>query len=113
MQLKQGDYVLNSTGGLQTVTGREEVLQRVLFQLTARRGKFPLLPELGSRLYRLSREKPTARQALAMHYAVEALAGEPELEVTGVELAELDGDRLQVQVDLRWRGEALTAAVEV
>ena len=51
--LRGGDYVPDEMGGLRTVEGAEEVLQRVLFQLQARRGSFPFLPELGSRLYRL------------------------------------------------------------
>ena len=49
LMLRDGDYVRASGGGLKTVTGTEELLQRVLFQLSARRGSFPLLPEVGSR----------------------------------------------------------------
>lgn len=113
LQIKRGDYVPNGAGGLRVVTGREEVLQRALFQLTARRGKFPLLPELGSRLYQLGREKPSAWQTLAAHYAAEALAEERELTVTGVELTERGENGLQVRVELRWHGEDLTVMVEV
>ena len=111
LQMKQGDYVPDGAGGLRTLTGREELLQRVLFQLTARRGMFPLLPELGSRLYQLGREKPSTRQTLAAHYAAEALAGERELEVTGVELTE-EGEDILVRVELCWHGEVLTVTVE-
>ncbi len=60
-----GDYVPDGGGGLKTVSGGEEVLARVLFRLTARRGALPFLPQLGSRLYELAREKPSARQSLA------------------------------------------------
>lgn len=58
LRLEQGDYVPNGAGGFQRLEGAEALLQRVLFRLTARRGQFPFLPELGSRLYQLGREKP-------------------------------------------------------
>ena len=59
--LKDGDYVVDERGGLRTVEGAQDLLQRVLFRLQARRGSFPFLPELGSRLYLLPREKPGGR----------------------------------------------------
>ena len=73
-------------------------------------GSFPILPELGSRLYLLGREKPADRTAAARQYAQEALA---ELPVT-VEDAQVrwTGDGLcLVQVALR--GEEGTANLEV
>ena len=100
-------------GGLRTVTGAEEVLQRVLFQLQARRGSFPFLPELGSRLYLLPREKPGAWEALARQYAVEALRGEAELEVAGVTAAKTGAGALEVQVRLSWNGEPLAVSLTV
>ena len=51
--LKDGDYVSDGAGGQVRLEGEEALLQRVLFRLTARRGGFPLMPELGSRLYAL------------------------------------------------------------
>ena len=44
--LGAGDYIPNGTGGLTALSGGEEVLARVLYRLTARRGAFPFLPEL-------------------------------------------------------------------
>lgn len=111
--LKDGDYVPDGTGGFQRVEGAEELLQRVLFQLQVRRGSFPFLPELGSRLYLLPREKPGARAALARQYAVEALRGEAGLAVTGVQVDEPGGGVLEVRVMLEWRGESLAVAVRV
>ena len=67
----------------------------------------------GGRLYRLTQEKPGARTALARQYAAEALAEESELEITGVEVEELEGDRLRVHVRLDWNGEALSTSVTV
>ena len=117
--LRDGDYVPDGQGGLRRAEGADGLLQRVLFQLSARRGSFPFLPELGSRLYQLGREKPSAREkpgaraALARQYAAEALAEESELEITGVEVEELEGDRLRVHVRLDWNGEALSTSVTV
>ena len=50
LSLRNGDYVPDGTGGLRRTEGREALLEQVLFRLTARRGTFPFLPELGSRL---------------------------------------------------------------
>ena len=111
--LRGGDYVPDEMGGLRTVEGAEEVLQRALFQLQARRGSFPFLPELGSRLYLLPREKPGAREALARQYAVEALRNETELEVTGVTAAPAGAGALEVQVSLSWKGEPLAVSLTV
>ena len=85
-KLMDGDYVPDGSGGLTTLSGGEEVLARVLFRLTARRGALPFLPRLGSRLGQLGRERPSARQALAAQYVAEALREEPELSVNSVEL---------------------------
>ena len=108
--LRGGDYVPDEMGGLRTVEGAEEVLQRVLFQLQARRGSFPFLPELGSQLHRLPRCRASQRQGLAEQYVAEALAGEDGLSIESVELAG-DGDRALLTVRLTWNGTGLTAAV--
>ena len=85
--IENGDYVPDGLGGLTGLTGAQEVLQRVLFRLKARRGAMPFLPNLGSSLHTLGREKPAARPALA---------------------EEQDG-RFSLAVHLLWQGEALTA----
>lgn len=111
--LKDGDYVADGQGDFQTVDGSDEVLQRALFQLTARRGSFPFLPELGSRLYTLTREKPSVWKSLAESYAVEALANESDLAVTGVEILSIDGDQITLKVNLEWNGESLEGEVSL
>ena len=109
-KLVNGDYVPDGKGGLTVLTGAEEVLQRALFRLTARRGALPFLPELGSRLYLLPREKPSARQALSVQYAAEALGDEEDLRVTGAQLNETaEGLRLTVYLD--WQGQGLSAGL--
>ena len=111
-KLMEGDYVPDGAGGLTTLDGGQEVLARALFLLTARRGGLPFLPEMGSRLYQLGREKPAARQALAAQYVAEALQGERELKVRSVELTP-EGDGAQVAVFLDWRGEKLAVQLKV
>lgn len=106
-KLADGDYVPDGAGSLTALTGGEEVLARVLYRLTARRGALPFLPELGSRLYQLGREKPSARQALAAQYVAEALRGEADLNVRSVELAQM-GEDILLTAYLDWQGEELT-----
>ena len=48
LRMKNGDYVPKGSG-LETVSGSEAVLQRVLLRLTARRGAFPFMESFGSR----------------------------------------------------------------
>lgn len=110
--LKDGDYVADERGGLRTVEGTQDLLQRVLFRLQARRGSFPFLTKLGSRLYLLPRGKPGDRQALARQYAAEALR-EEDVEVTEVTVEDGMDGRLQVLVALTWNGERLEAEVTV
>ena len=102
-----GDYVPDGGGGLKTVSGGEEVLARVLFRLTARRGALPFLPQLGSRLHELAREKPSARQSLAQQYVGEALREETDVSVESVTL-EQQGEIGVLTVKVRWQGETLT-----
>lgn len=109
--LDNGDQVPNGAGGFRRAEGRQALLQRVLFKLSARRGALPFLPRLGSELYRLGREKASARQALCLQYARQALE-EEDVEVTGAAYTEEDG-QAYVRVSLTWRGEALEAAVQL
>ena len=96
-KLIRGDYVPDGRGGLIGLDG-------------GRRGSFPFLPELGSRLYQLGREKPSERPALAAQYVAEALREETDLAVRSVELRQ-DGAAGRLTVYLDWQGEMLTARV--
>lgn len=111
-KLINGDYVPDGAGGLVTLSGGEEALARVLYRLTARRGAMPFLPELGSRLYQLGREKPSARQALALQYVAEALREETDIRVETVELDQGE-NRGRLRAVLRWQGKPLTAQLNV
>lgn len=103
MMVKDGDYQPDGQGGFLGATGREELLGRVLFKLTARRGAFPLMPHLGSRLYLLPRAKESQRGALALQYVQEALSDEEGLRVLGLSW---EGETLLIQ--MTWQEESLT-----
>ena len=69
--LKDGDLVPGTDGLPVPVEGREELLQRALIRLCARRGGFAPYPGLGSRLYRAGAAGEAELRALCE----EALAG--------------------------------------
>ena len=111
--LKQRDYVPDENGGVTVVRDSDELLSEVLFRLTARRGSFPFLPELGSRMGQLRREKPSAWETLARQFAAEALAELKDLTVADAEVSQ-EGETLWVTVKLLWQGTdwSVTAQVE-
>lgn len=111
--MKDGAYVPDGRGGYVTLEGGQAVLQRALFLLTARRGAFPVLPQVGSRLFLLPREKPGSRQALARQYAAEALAGLEGVAVADVCLEDRADGRLALRVLLDWNGQRLEAGLTV
>ena len=92
--------------------GAEEVLARVLFRLTARRGAMPFLPGLGSRLHEVIREKPGARQTLCARYVAQALEEETDLSVTDVVWQDTE-EGAEVTVSLEWKGQPLTVTAAV
>jgi hypothetical protein len=112
MKFRDGDYVPNVWGGFETVSGADELMQRLLFKLTARRGAFPFLPELGSRLYLLAREKPSTRKSAAEMYVREALSDESDITLLNLELTE-DGDGFLLKMSFEYEGEELTLSVSV
>ena len=109
--LRNGDYVPDGQGGFRRAEGAAEALERVLWKLTVKRGSFPFLPGLGSRLHTLGQARPGERETLAGQYVREALADE-DVDVKAVTLMQ-EGDRAGVTVVLEWQGETLTATVEV
>lgn len=110
LKLCDGDYVPDGAGGFVRCAGAEALLARALFRLTCRRGAFPFLPELGSRLCTLAGEKQSARTALARQYCAEALAG-LELEVTDVRVTDGPDGAVQLAVHLTVDGESETVEV--
>lgn len=108
LMMQNGDYISDGRGGVKRSEGGEEILQRVLFQLSARRGAFPLLPQVGSELWRLPRAKEQQRAALAAQYVSQALAGERDLEIDECVLEEREGTPW-LTVRLTWQGTPLEA----
>ena len=110
--LKDRDYVADGNGGVLVVRDGEALLNEVLFRLTARRGSFPFLPGLGSRMDRLRREKASAWDQLALQFAVEALDDLDGVTVTGAAVRQ-EGDLLWVAVGLLWQGEQLSVTAQL
>lgn len=113
LTVRNGDYLPDGRGGFRRAEGAEELLQRVLWKLTARRGSFPFLPNLGSRLYTLHREKPGDWTSLAERYVAEALADESELSVTAVTVTPDGAGGAAVEVSMNYGGDVLSLTVEV
>ena len=109
--LREGDYVPDGQGSFQRAEGAGELLERILWKLTVKRGSFPLLPQLGSRLHLLGRARQGEWEALAQQYVREALSDE---EVTVGEVAlSPNGDGAFLTAEMEWQGETLTATVEL
>jgi phage baseplate assembly protein W len=91
LKIKDGEYVESRYGGFETVSGREETIQRVLMKLSARKGGFFPCPDYGSRLHTLPGMKKSQRSAGARQFVHEALADETDITVGEVTYAEEDG----------------------
>jgi phage gp46-like protein len=112
LKIRDGDYQRRGSG-LAKVDGTEALLQRVLFKLTARRGAFPFVESLGSRLWQLGRIPAQQRQAAAMQYAAEALRDEG-LTVEDVTLQERPDGTVAMTAALRGDGrQALSVTVNI
>lgn len=110
--LRDGDFVPDGKGGFLSCEGSREVLERVLWKLSVRRGSFPFLPTLGSRLHLLGRCPERERRALAEQYVKEALSDE-DVAVDSVTLSPAEEGNSMLTASLLWQGETLTATVEV
>ena len=112
LTIRNGDYVSDGAAGLCRVQGREALLQRVLFRLCAKRGTFPFLETLGSRLWQLGQLPAFARQSAAKQYVTEALAEERGLSVEDVILTQT-GEHGVLTVELSYEGERLSVTVDL
>lgn len=110
--LRNGDYVPDGFGGFVRLQAEQALLARALFRLTCRRGSFPFLPELGSRLRELSGEKPSGQSAAAGLYAAQALEG-TGLRVRGARVRGVSDGQVRVEVELQYEGGEVTAEVTV
>ncbi|MEG1857487.1 MAG: hypothetical protein RR216_02010 [Pseudoflavonifractor sp.] len=113
LMIKDGDYVPDGNGGFRRAEGSDALLQRVLWKLTVKRGSFPFLPEMGSRLYLLPRERPGRRLTAARQYISEALADEIGLAVGEVRLEESEDGTICLTAELERDGEKIRGTVTV
>ncbi len=112
LMMKNGDYVPDGVGGLRRASGDEELLCRVLYKLSVRRGSFPFYPALGSELYKLGREKKSERELSARQYITTALADE-NVSVEDVRVTEGEGGTLDVSLTLAHDGRTSALTVTV
>ena len=108
--ISNGDYVPDGFGGF--CRAKNDLLARALFKLTCKRGAFAFLPELGSRLHELGREKNAYRDQTAAQYAAEALRG-MDLEVTGAKVTSLASGQADVVIFLRTQDANTSVEVRV
>ena len=113
LKIQNGDYVTDGCGGLERMEGTQALLQRVLCRLKARRGQFPFLETLGSRLWQLGQVSSGQRQAGAEQYVAEALAEEPGMQVERVTIADSGSGGVTLTAELTWEGESLSVTAEI
>lgn len=101
LKLENGKYLAKTRGGLESVRGNEELIQRVEMKLRARRGSYALMPEFGSRLHTLASHKPSERQSAAEQFVAEALSDEKGLSVETLSLRTLEDDAIEVRLSLK------------
>ena len=112
LKLYNGDFVAHWSGRLQTVDGPEEIVQRALVRLTVPNGPFLHDPELGSRLFELSRSTPAKLRENALAAASEALEPIAEAAVTAVDIRE-EGDKMYLSVYMQVLESEQVAEVEL
>ncbi len=110
-ELINGDYTLSGGGGFGRRYGSQALLGRILFRLTARRGCFELMPDMGSQLWLLPSKPRSMWERCAWAAVAEALSGEP-VTLTSITVEE-KGGRLTVAAELKYEDEVITAEVTV
>ena len=111
LKLENGRYVPAAVG-LKTVSGAEELMQRVTMKLTAKRGKFFLMPDYGSRLYTLiSGVRPQKREEAVRAYVAEALQGEPVV-LTDMKIS-VSADTMELELRFSYSGGSFTVNADI
>ncbi len=105
LKLVDGDYTAGKYHDLESVTGSEELAQRLMLRLAARRGGLAVLPDYGSRLYTLSSMRPSEREGSARQFVAEALEGE-DVVLEDLQLSETE-DGLRLELSLTAGGDSL------
>lgn len=90
-KIKNGAWVCDSAGLLQTVNCFEELLQRAFIRLSVPLGSLVYQPSFGSRLSLVWNEEAVLRSQRAVQLAQEALVSMPELNVLSAQADENEG----------------------
>ena len=100
--IKDGDFQTNGSGLPVRISGAQELLQRVMFRLTVKKGSFFYDQQLGSRLYTLkgSYGNREALSETAMQMVREALKPMAEVTPLGVRAGMTGADQLSLTVSL-------------
>ncbi|MBE6932491.1 MAG: hypothetical protein E7464_03795 [Ruminococcaceae bacterium] len=109
-KLVSGDYVAQG-GGITRMSGSDAAFANAVFRLQCRRGSFPFLPELGSRLWQLGRLRPGDWEVCARQYCIEALQGSG-VEVQSVQVTQ-QGQAICVETELTLGENTLLVEVNV
>ena len=112
LKIRNGDYVALENGGMEMVEGSAELIQRVLYRLTARREGFPFIPTLGSTL-QLGRVNAQECSSAAEAAVREALHEEEDLDVTGVTLDNAAQGLYTLRVALQYKGDPIEVALTI
>ena len=113
LKLENGKYSLSPAGIPETVSGAEELAQRIAMRLTARRGEFWPEERYGSRLFTLGKLKPSQRATAAREFVEEALLEERDVSVTKVEYKPLSDGEAEILAELKIGGETATVSLRV
>lgn len=105
LKLADGNYEAGVRGSLLTVSGTDEVAQRIIMRLTARRGGFAPLPEYGSRLHLLHLAKPSEREAAAKQYVAEALSDERGVKLESLSISGEGAGRIALDLMFSYLGD--------
>ncbi len=104
LKLKNGRYVAVGAS-LDTVSGAEELSQRVMMKLAAKRGSFWPKPEYGSRLHSLLCDEEQENKELSVRqYVSEALADEDGVELESVAISYPQEDTIKLLLKFSWSG---------
>ncbi len=111
LKLTEGRYTA-AARSLNTVTGSEELAQRIMMKLTARRGRFWPKPDYGSNLYKLiNGEKPSNRENAVRQYVAEALSDETDIELISVNIVETASDAIFVRLEFSYIGGSFSVEI--
>ena len=107
LRVKDGKYLERRYAGLETVSGAQEIAQRITMKLSCRRGGFFPMPDFGSRLHLLHTIKPSERHSAAELYIAEALSGERDVNLAKLEITDYSEGRIGLRLVLEYMGEAV------